>query len=292
VRINRIYHVKCVLILEIKKAEGEDWQRHRRITAPTFNEKTSSLVWKEARRQAMDMLLAWIEMGSAGTKNTVEDTTKLAMHVLTSAGFGIFYSFRGDAQLPSGHTMAFGDALSLIIRNFAYVMMFSSKQLTSPIMPRKLQKIGQAIKEFKRYSREMLENERERISNHKPGESNLMTVLARANIQDAHHTALRLSDDEAYGNIFIYALGGHETTASALSYALVLLAANPECQDWLVEEINQVFGNNNESSKEPTYEELFPQLKRCLAVMVRPIYFKGKRDSDIDSTKPCAFIGL
>ena len=49
--------------------------------------------------------------------------------------------------------------------------------------------------------------------------------------------ALGLSNEELLGNMFIFSLAGHETTANALSAAIIFLAANPRWQDWLREEI-------------------------------------------------------
>lgn len=70
-------------ILTFDQVEGDDWQRHRRLTAPSFNEKTSSLVWDEAGHQAQDMLASWSEQGTSGIQETVADEATLALHVLT-----------------------------------------------------------------------------------------------------------------------------------------------------------------------------------------------------------------
>ena len=76
-----------------------------------------------------------------------------------------------------------------------------------------------------------------------------------------------LTDEEIFGNIFAFNLAGHETTANTLATSLVLLAANPECQAWLVEEVQHVLGNSG-GMEDWKYDECFPNLKRCLAVMV------------------------
>ena len=39
----------------VDSVEGAVWQRHRKITTPPFNERNSSLVWKESVRQAEEM---------------------------------------------------------------------------------------------------------------------------------------------------------------------------------------------------------------------------------------------
>lgn len=261
-----------------QKVEGDDWQRHRRVTAPSFNEKLSSLVWTEAQRQADDMLQAWLNMGPAGTTDTVEDTAKLALHVLTFAGFGISHQFHEDDQeLAPGHSMTFVYALTFLLRNFTALTIVPRKYLRSRMMPSRLWKLGQAAQDFKRYMEEMVENERGQISKYKPGEGNLVTVLVRAS-EDARQSskpALAFTDDEIFGNIFVYALAGHESTANTINYALVLLAAHPDCQEWLADEIDHVLGKYG-SPEEQNYEGIFPRLKRCLALMVSHLNQKAQ----------------
>ncbi|KIM25305.1 hypothetical protein M408DRAFT_50530, partial [Serendipita vermifera MAFF 305830] len=59
-----------------------------------------------------------------------------------------------------------------------------------------------------------------------------------------------LTDEEIVGNIYIYFLAGHETTAHSLAWTLALLAAYPSYQDAVIEEINRVWPPDH-SSYEP-----------------------------------------
>ena len=219
------------------------------------------------------MLQSWVEEGLRGTQNTVQDTARVALNVLSSAGFGVPRSFNeGVHQLPAGHDMPYQDALLLILRNIVTLAIIPKESLTSPIFSKKLRKLGQAAKEFKTYMKEMLDNERTWLTKRQSGTSNLLNALIRAS-DEAKQTGgdrslnLGLTDDEIYGNIFIYNLAGHETTANTVAAAIVLLAANPECQEWLSDEINHVLDENNDLV-EQNYESMFPKLQRCLAIMV------------------------
>ena len=253
----------------IHQVEGEDWQRHRRLTAPAFNEKVSSSVWAEASRQCQDMVELWVKAGHRGTHDTVQDTARLALHVLSSAGFGIPRSFNAGVQkLSSGHDMTYQDALLLILRNVVTLAIIPKGFLASWVFPRKLRKVGKAAKEFKQYMEEMLDNERTRGSD----SSNLLSALIEASDEAQRDESRRsskqgLSDNEIYGNIFIYNLAGHETTANTVAAAIVLLAAYPEFQEWLSEEINSVL-NDQEGPLEQIYENAFPMMTRCLVTMV------------------------
>ena len=87
----------------VNTLNGKDWERHRRITVPPFNERNSGMVWDEAGRQARMMLDDWRSGSSDNTKNgevkgkvvrtTQEDCMTLALHVLIRAGFGLRYDF-------------------------------------------------------------------------------------------------------------------------------------------------------------------------------------------------------
>lgn len=48
---------------------------------------------------------------------------------------------------------------------------------------------------------------------------------------------MRHSDWEIQGNMFIFVIAGRETTATALRFALVLLAVDQETQNWVSKDI-------------------------------------------------------
>jgi cytochrome P450 len=50
------------------------------------------------------------------------------------------------------------------------------------------------------------------------------------------------------GNLFIYNVAGDNTTAYTICYAIYMLAAQPDVQNWLGEEIDSVFSEKDEVS--------------------------------------------
>lgn len=50
-----------------------------------------------------------------------------------------------------------------------------------------------------------------------------------------------LSNEEIFGNLFIYNFVRHDTTANIFLYCLYLLLVEPEIQEWIREEIHSVF---------------------------------------------------
>ncbi|KAL8895007.1 MAG: hypothetical protein Q9207_008336, partial [Kuettlingeria erythrocarpa] len=264
----------------LNTVEGEDWQRHRRLTAPSFNEKTSSLVWDEAGRQARDMVASWSQQGTNGTRETTADTATLALHVLTCAGFGASYSFNeGVRRVAPGHEMTYRDSLSLCLGNIITFAIIPKRYLSLSFMPGKLQRLGQAVREFQQYMDEMLARERSSVITSTTEQSrtpNLMSALVRASDEASQSKDLGqdskrgLTDEEIFGNIFAYNLAGHETTANTVASALVLLAAQPKYQDWVREEIMEA-----QAATKGDYEAMFPRLQRCLAVMYETLRLYG-----------------
>ncbi|KAL8831430.1 MAG: hypothetical protein Q9191_000874 [Dirinaria sp. TL-2023a] len=247
--------------------EGDDWQRHRRLTAPSFNEKASSVVWAEALRQAHDMLKSWTLRGVHGTFDTVKDTETMTLHVLTHAASGVRYSFdQGVQQLPKGHSMSYKESLSVCLHNIIAFNIIPKQCLSSKFLPSRFRQLGQAVHEFQSYMAENLAQERSLGTGKRHGPANLMGALVQAS-EDTNMgpngkiSKLGLTDKEIFGNIFIYNLAGHETTANAISMSLVLLAAHPHLQEWLADEVQDIL-NASSTSAIWEYEKIFPQFRR------------------------------
>lgn len=256
----------------VNSVNGKDWQRHRKITGPTFKEGTNGVVWTQTRLRAAVLVERWTA-GKEGMDlaEVATGTCRMVMDVLMAAGFGKTSSDDGVglAEKGKGHTMSYGDALHTLLQNLAMVITLAKSGIPSWLLPTKLRHLMTALKEFKRYTTEEIELQREAIANEEPVQDNLVSELVRANYL-AHEEGggkMTLSDDELHGNMFIFSLAGFETTATALTYALPLLACHPRVQEWVAAEAREVLGAEEDGS---LYEECFPKLVRTLAVMVSP----------------------
>ena len=124
---------------------------------------------------------------------------------------------------------------------------------------------------------EVNEEEKQMVLKGEPGDGNLMTSLIRASIgtRDTSDSSQigdedRLTESEFYGNIFVFNFAGHDTTAHLLVFAIVILAAYPDVQEWLSEEIRHVLGTK--VAEESDHQSVFPRLKRCQAVLVSSVH--------------------
>ena len=247
------------------------------MTAPSLNEGVSASVWSEATRQASQVLRVWAKAGSSGTRDTTEDALALAMHVLTYAGFGIQCNFAEAPQnLDLQHRLTYHDALVLLVENWLVLEVIPLKLLKYPVLPRSLRRIGDACDEFIRWVKEMVTREKAAAANRSGGDaSNLLSALVRASeassaIADGmgSNVGNRLTDDELYGNLYVHSLAGYENTARTAAAAIMYLAAAPYWQDWIHEEIQEVADQLPPGTQSWAYEDAYPKLKRCLAVML------------------------
>ena len=270
-----LYKLLDVYGPSVNTVNGDDWERHRKVTAPCFNERVSSRVWKEASSQAQVMLSQWLANDVGRTRSMVEDTRVVALHVLSAVGFGVSRSFsKGvrESKTVAGYTMNYRDALMTVLYNVPLVFIFSFNYnaMLLPFMPKSLQRVGRAVLEFRSYMEGMLNNERDLPSADKSPASppNLMSTLIRSSdeARNGHKqkSSQFLSDKEIYGNLFAFNLAGHDTTANTMAFAISLLALEPKWQDWIHYEIRQVVADYPTTD----YETYFPRLKRCLAIMV------------------------
>jgi cytochrome P450 len=259
----------------IGSAEGEDWQRQRKMTAVAFNERNNKLVWEESVKQSQQMLSTWVaKRGDAnGVTTTTEDAYLFALNVLTAAGFGKRYDFDSPLRVvDAGHTMSYRDCLKVILSNLFLSYAISRMGRLSFILPPAAKRVHTAFVEFNEYMRDLARQLRTSdTQDDGMVAANLMSILIRASETEPGGTQEKsrnsLTDQEFMGNLFVFNLAGYDTTAGTLSYTIGLLACYPEWQDWIKEELREVFGDRDISGED--YETAFPRLKRCVAVMVR-----------------------
>ena len=261
---------------------GKVWDRHRKITVPPFNEQNSALVWGEAAEQADYLKEAWTQKDQVTT--TQYDVHAVALNVLCGAGFGMPSSFLDVKSMANSDEaqarLGYRESLRLLLANIVQLVFLNLLQNAG--IPRwmlwgGMQKIGRAYDEFKEYMGEMIQKEKTAFEQGDLARHNLMSALVRASEQSreaaktsedpATASFAGLTDDEVYGNLFIYNLAGHDTTAATLQFAITVLAVFPQWQEWIAEEIDRV--RKADPSGLWYYEETFPLLERCLALMVR-----------------------
>lgn len=268
----------------ISTAGWDDWPRHRKVLAAPFNESVMSFVWDESLRQAAAMLQSWNVQATDGIHSIQKDTRTLSLNVLAATGFRKSYDFRGSVETASpDEAVSYRDALQTVLDNAILIMIVPYRYLRGRFVPKKLVRVGNAARSFKKHMVKMLEDETTALRENKPGSGGIMGSFVRA--LDTHERevvaqpALReskdgkrgLSLDEIFGNLFVINFAGHDTTASTLAFTMLLLAAHPEIQTWVAEELSAIEILRTTSVDKWDYSTVFPLLKRCQAVLLETL---------------------
>lgn len=223
--------------------------------------------------------------GVPDIRHTVNDVRRFSLHVLSATGFGKSYSFdRAAEEVPERGSLTYKESLSLILENAILIMLLGPKLLTGSLqhyLPKHWSLVGQATSTFKSHIAEIIKEEKCLIDEGKANTGNFIGAMVRASEEAAAAAAaeedhgktggrrsnLGLTESEIFGNIFVFNFAGHDSIAITLTYVITHLAANPEVQDWIAEEIQHVCRDQEEGATVP-YRDAFSQLKRCTAVVV------------------------
>lgn len=195
---------------------------------------------------------------------------------MSGAVFGKSYPFRGadeDSSSTKEDSSSYGEALRTILDRCIPLVVLGRKNLSKPWLPKSFRELYQATLVFQEHMTKAYEAEKRAMIRNDELGNNLMTSLVRAsqaNIDQkggstgSHQEGL--TEEEVYGNVFVFNFAGHDATANSLAIGISLLATRPDIQDWIAEEINAVLAGVE--SEESSYETAFPRLPRCLAVVV------------------------
>ncbi|KAF8895529.1 cytochrome P450 [Infundibulicybe gibba] len=241
-------------------SEGDEWKKYRKISAPAFSERNNKLVWDET-----------VKIVNGLFDNTILkmfiNRSQIALFVIGAAGFGRPISWEEDSIVPPGHKLSFKDALHTVSINVMTKLKIPDWAMG---MTPCLRGIRLAFSELQLYMSEMI---RDRQTSEKVERFDLFSSLLDANIEDEATVALieseligislfsptpfNLSINEPTGNIFMFLLAGHETTAHTLGFTLGMLALYQDEQEWLYQHIKSVIPDG----RIPKYKEM--QLFTC-----------------------------
>ncbi|KAL4865336.1 hypothetical protein BDV12DRAFT_150805 [Aspergillus spectabilis] len=253
-------------------ANGDEWKRHRRMFAANLDERVSKTVWTESCEQAQAMRKHIIDHPG---NETLDCLKSVAINVIGQAGFSQKEAWAPNLRQHASGTKegkaAYFETLAMTTQFLIEAAFLSPKFMQMPFMPAALQKMGYHMERVPGYVKELLDEERQAAKEGTSRRSNFLSLLLKLSDEDkrSNQSDFSLSDDEISGNLFIFSTAGYETTANTMGYAVTYLAADPELQDWIREELQTL----NLDPSTWKYEEVFSKCRRTLALMLETLRF-------------------
>jgi len=247
--------------------DGTEWKIHRKLASPAFGQKTLNLVNDVAFRIMDEELFPKWQDNSVGC-DVVPYMFRFALDVLGEVAFS--FSFGGiQANDPNATDDKDDESMfyafqtiteTLILRTRALPIQKWLPSKENLLFMRALTKLNTKIDEIvqKRLDEHKSLKEDDDISSRHKADLLSHLLLTDENGQ-------RLSHKFILGNIRTFLFAGHETTASALSWALWYLSTEPCLQQELRKEVDPLF-LSKENSAHPTFSEL-RQLRLLEAVI-------------------------
>ncbi|KAL2227072.1 cytokinin hydroxylase [Sesamum indicum] len=213
--------------------EGEDWVRHRHVITPAFSPANLKAMASLMVDSATKMLDRWADLISSGLPeiDVEREIISTAGEIIAKTSFGVSYE-NGRRVLERLRDMQ----ITLFESN-RYVGVPFGKFL-NPKQSLKAKALGREIDEL---LRSIITERSEKPRTGKPEQDLLGLLLAENTVDGRKKRAL--STKELVDECKTFFFGGHETTALALTWTLLLLGLHPEWQNELREEIKEVIGD-------------------------------------------------
>jgi cytochrome P450 len=217
-------------------SEGEFWRRQRRLAQPAFHRERVASYGETMVEYAERRLARWSD---GCVLDAHEEMMLLTQAIVAQTLFSADVS-REAAEI--------GEALTTIVRPF------SSQATLRWILDNRLPTPGHlrfnsAVRKIDRFVYRIIRERR--ASGEDTGD--LLSMLLRAQDEDGS----RMTDRQLRDELMTLFLAGHETTALALTWAWVLLSRNPDAEEKLHDELDEVL-----SGRAPAVEDL-PRLRYC-----------------------------
>ena len=219
-------------------ADGARWKRQRRLVQPAFHHSSIAGIAHHVDDASAKLVRQWRE--APGVVDADEGLMHAALEVVGHALFGS--DLAGDADRLTRATL---DALDVVIAR-ARVPITPPAWLPTPAN-RQLARANAILDEAVHAMVAV------RRSSNPEDEQDMLDLLLATRDEDGD----QLSEAEVRDQIVTFIVAGHETVASALAWALALLADQPQWQDAIADEATE-FGVGAEA---------FPNLRNTRAVI-------------------------
>jgi len=207
-------------------SEGETWRTHRRLMAPSFDPRSVAGYVPAMVDCSVELAAAWAALPEGAEIDVSNEMTNVTLQIICRAMFssdgGEMATMTGSA-LSRGADEAFNFGILDILPIIGPKRMAKKERLMGEIFAPLDGAIGRLI-EARRAD---------------PGKTDLLGRLVAALDEE---TGAKLSPAEVRDEVLTIFVAGHETTASAMTFAFYVLSQRPDWERKLHAELAEVLG--------------------------------------------------
>jgi cytochrome P450 len=218
--------------------DGADWLRQRRLIQPAFHRQRLARVGDLAVASSEAMLEEWSAFAREGRPVDISaEMLRMTLQVAAQALFSVDLSAEDQR----------------VTEAFAAVNELLTDYVHSPIPPfavptRRSLRLRAARATLDRLVTRIITTRRR-----EPGGGDVLSMLLLARDEE---TGEGMDDRQVRDEVMTLLFGGHETTATALTWACYLLALNPQCQDQIRTEVSDLGRPGAEDLPRLTYTRM------------------------------------
>jgi cytochrome P450 len=212
---------------------GDVWRRQRRMVQPAFHRESLEAVVGHAVQATDDLLVRWGDTSRSAVVDIDEAMMRVALETVAASLFGTDLST--DADRLARATL---EALDVVVSSAQVPIRLPAWTPSQRSLRRATRELDEAV--HRMVSRRLAEGgQREERSDRGglAGPPDLLGLLVAA-LEGVEPIPLREVRDE----LVSFMVAGHETAASAMTWALWLLAGDPGAQQRAVDEVQRVLG--------------------------------------------------
>lgn len=208
--------------------EGESWARQRRLVQPMFARRRIDAfapAMVDAASSAMDR---WAELGGGAVVDVADEMSALTLDVVGRALFSADLSGEAGEMGPALETVL--TAFVKVVRHPLFLLVPDYHRWPTPARLR--------ARGAERHLRGVVDGliTRRRAAPAGREEKDLLDALLAARDDDGNP----LDEQQVRDELMTFLLAGHETTANALAWTLLLLSRHPDARQRLVAEVDDV----------------------------------------------------
>lgn len=207
--------------------EGESWAHQRRLVQPMFARRRIDAfapAMVDAASTAMDR---WAALGNGSVVDVADEMSALTLDVVGRALFSTDLSGEASQMAPALETVL--ESFVKVVRHPLFMLVPDYHRWPTPARLR-----ARGAERHLRSVVDGLITARRADAGH--ADADLLDALLSARDDDGNP----LDEQQIRDELMTFLLAGHETTANALAWTLLLLSRHPDARDRLVAEVDDV----------------------------------------------------